>query len=112
MESGIYRNLATGEDIVVFGGRVGIAVSLNNNCKEGCVKLGMLKKKYTPGDIRDEKDKWCEPQVTLHFDNATSIDILMNSLSYVKDYIQGMSIDGISEKYKEFIDAPTKEEQP
>ena len=28
MESGIYRNLASGEDIVVFGGRVGIAVSL------------------------------------------------------------------------------------
>ena len=112
MESGIYRNLASGEDIVVFGGRISVAVSLDNNSKEGSVKLGMLKKKYTPGDSRDEDDKWNDPQVTLHFDNVTSIDILMNSLSYVKDYIQGMSIEEIREKYKEFIDAPTKEEQP
>lgn len=112
MESGIYRNLASGEDIVVFGGRISVDVSLNNNVKEGCVKLGMLKKKYTPGDSRDEGDKWSDPQVTLHFDNVTSIDILMDSLSYVKDYIQGMSIEGIREKYKGFIDAPAKEEQP
>lgn len=110
MESGIYRNLASGEDIVVFGGRISIAVSLNNNEKEGCVKLGMLKKKYTPGDIRDEGDKWSDPQVTLHFDNVTSIDILMNGLSYVKEYIQGTPIEEIREKYKGFIDAPTKEE--
>ena len=112
MESGIYRNLASGEDIVVFGGRISIGVSLNKNAKEGSVMLGMLKRKYTPGDSRDEEDKWNDPQVTLHFDNATSIDILMNSLSYVKDHIQGMSIEEMREKYKEFIDAPTKEEQP
>lgn len=111
MESGIYRNLANGEDIVVFGGRIGITVSLNNNSKEGCLKLGMLKKKYTPGDSMDENDKWSEPQVTLHFDNVTSIDILMNGLSYVKDYIQGMSIEEIREKYKIFIYSPTEEEQ-
>lgn len=112
MESGIYRNLASGEDIVVFGGRISIAVSLNKNAKEGRVKLGMLKKKYTPGDSIDEDDKWNDPQVTLHFDNATSIDMLMNSLSYVKDHILGMSIKEMREKYKEFIDVPTKEEQP
>ena len=110
MESGIYRNLANGEDIVVFGGRIGIDVLLNNNSKEGCVKLGMLKKKYKPGDSRDEDDEWNDPQVSLHFDNVTSIDILMNSLSYVKDYIQGMSIEGIREKYKGFIYSPTEEE--
>lgn len=106
MESGIYRNLTSGEDIVAFGGRIGIGVALNEKTKSGRVAFRVLNNKYTPGDKLDETDKWEKPQVVLQFDNVTSIDILMNSLSYVKDYIQGMSIEEIREKYNGYTDVP------
>lgn len=109
MESGIYRNLASGEAVVVFGGCISVMVSLNNKDKNGCLKLGVLNKKYAPGDRRDEDDRRDNPQVALYFDNAVSIDILMNGLSYVKDYIQGTPIEELSERYKGYFDALNNE---
>ena len=103
MDSGIYRDLSNNVDIVAFGGRIGMEMSISKDKSNGYLWFRVLGNKYTPGDTIREEDRKPGGQVALYFDNTTSIELLIDNLQFIKDYLSGMSEEELDEKYKERV---------
>lgn len=103
MDSGIYRDLSNNVDIVAFGGRIGMEMSISKDKSNGYLWFRVLENKYTPGSTISEEDRKTGAQVALYFDNTTSIELLIDNLQFIKDHLSGMSEKELDEKYKERI---------
>ena len=103
MDSGIYRDLSNNVDIVAFGGRIGMEMSISKDKSNGYLWFRALENNYTPGDTIREEDRKPGGQVALYFDNTTSIELLIDNLQFIKDRLSGMSEKELDEKYKERV---------
>lgn len=99
MKSGIYRDLASNEDFVVFGGRIARSVSWNEDRKEVQLHFVAANKEYEVG-VSVSKATFNEntPQVGLVFDNPQSVDILIQDLEFVRYILNGMPKEELGAK--------------
>lgn len=88
MESGVYILYDKNIISVVFGGRIGLALSERNGYKS--LGLQQLDKKYNVGESIKEKWNRYKPSVNLLFDNEKSIDILIEALDKLKENFNKM----------------------
>lgn len=103
MDSGIYRDLSNNVDIVAFGGRIGMEMSISKDKSNGYLWFRALENNYTPGSTISEEDRKPGGLVALYFDNTTSIELLIDNLQFIKDHLSGMSEEELDEKYKERV---------
>ena len=88
MESGVYILYDKNIISVVFGGRIGLALSERNGYKS--LGLQQLDKKYNVGESIKEKWNRYKLSVNLLFDNEKSIDILIEALDKLKENFNKM----------------------
>ena len=114
MESGIYRDLASNEDFVVFGGRIARSVGWNEDRKEVLLHFLLADKIYEVGcQVSKSTFNNNKPQVGLVFNNPQSVDILIRDLEYIKDILNGMSREELKAKYSDMValNEPTGENE-
>ena len=93
MGSGIYRDLASNEDFVVFGGRIARSVNWGEDRKEVLLHFVVADKEYEVGEsVSKATFNKNTPQVGLVFDNPKSVDILIHIIltlksAYCNDFV-------------------------
>lgn len=114
MESGIYRDLASNEDFVVFGGRIARSVNWGEDRKEVLLHFVVADKEYEVGEsVSKATFNENTPQVGLVFDNPHSVDILIQDLEFVRDILNGMPKEELDAKYSHIVkqNEPTGEKE-
>lgn len=100
MKSGIYRDLLSNEDYVVFGGRIARSTHWNEDRKSVALHFVATDELYTIGEeVKKDTFRINKPLVGLVFDNPQSVDILINDLNMVKDILNGISKEELNTKY-------------
>lgn len=113
MKSGIYRDLASNEDFVVFGGRIARSVGWNEDRKEVLLHFVPTDEIYEVGAQVSEATFNNKPQVGLVFNNPQSVDIIIRDLEYVRDILNGMLKEELETKYNDMLalNEPTGENE-
>ena len=85
--SGIYKSATDGSIFVVFGGKIGLSLYHDNEHK--LLMMNELEESVNVGDIYDKSkvNKYCPP-VSLVFNDAKSVDVVINYLERLKQYLK------------------------
>ena len=116
MESGIYRDVCTGEMSVVFGGAICPTIIRSKQKSDVCiVGFGKLSGAYDVGDKVQGVDRHIDNYpVRLVFNNPKSIEILQEHLNFAKEYLEGATEDELHKHFPDFftkINEPTGEKE-